>query len=89
MHDDRIWTAAELEALAPAERSRIVREGFVTDLSQVPPEFIERARAEFRALLEQSGFGRACWIPLLPGFGMAVGQKAFASSDAGAATSTS
>jgi SAM-dependent methyltransferase len=33
---------------------------------------------EFRALLGESGFARACWIPLLPGFGMAVGQKAFA-----------
>jgi SAM-dependent methyltransferase len=33
---------------------------------------------EFRDLLEASGFARVCWIPLLPGFGMAVGQKAFA-----------
>jgi ubiquinone/menaquinone biosynthesis C-methylase UbiE len=33
---------------------------------------------EFRAMLERAGFARACWIPLLPGFGLAVGQKAFA-----------
>jgi ubiquinone/menaquinone biosynthesis C-methylase UbiE len=32
--------------------------------------------AEFRALLTRAGFARACWIPLLPGFGLAVGQKA-------------
>jgi SAM-dependent methyltransferase len=32
---------------------------------------------EFRALLTKAGFARVCWIPLLPGFGMAVGQKAF------------
>jgi SAM-dependent methyltransferase len=32
---------------------------------------------EFRALLAGSGFARVCWIPLLPGFGLAVGQKAF------------
>ena len=32
---------------------------------------------EFRALLRRAGFARVCWIPLLPGFGMAVGQKAF------------
>src|SRR5919197_2108596 len=30
---------------------------------------------EFRALLEEAGFARTCWIPLLPGFGVAIGQK--------------
>jgi SAM-dependent methyltransferase len=30
---------------------------------------------EFRAMLEGAGFARACWIPLLPGFGLAVGQR--------------
>lgn len=32
---------------------------------------------EFRALLRRAGFARVCWVPLLPGFGMAVGQKSF------------
>jgi ubiquinone/menaquinone biosynthesis C-methylase UbiE len=32
---------------------------------------------EFRSLLDGAGFIRHCWIPLLPGFGLAVGQKAF------------
>jgi ubiquinone/menaquinone biosynthesis C-methylase UbiE len=32
---------------------------------------------EFRSLLGGAGFARHCWIPLLPGFGLAVGQKAF------------
>jgi SAM-dependent methyltransferase len=36
---------------------------------------------EFRALLEEAGFVRTCWIPLLPGFGMAVGQKALAAAE--------
>jgi SAM-dependent methyltransferase len=31
---------------------------------------------EFRALLDGAGFARTCWIPLLPGFGLAVGQAA-------------
>jgi ubiquinone/menaquinone biosynthesis C-methylase UbiE len=35
---------------------------------------------EFRALLDAAGFARVCWIPLLPGIGMAVGQKAFAAT---------
>jgi len=30
---------------------------------------------EFRVLLEAAGFVRTCWIPLLPGFGIAIGQK--------------
>jgi SAM-dependent methyltransferase len=30
---------------------------------------------EFRALLDAAGFARTCWIPLLPGFGIAIGQK--------------
>ena len=33
---------------------------------------------QFRALLARAGFERTCWIPLLPGFGLAVGQKALA-----------
>lgn len=32
---------------------------------------------EFTALLEGAAFAHACWVPLLPGLGMAVGQKAF------------
>ena len=31
---------------------------------------------EFRTLLAGAGFARVCWFPLLPGFGLAVGQKA-------------
>jgi SAM-dependent methyltransferase len=30
---------------------------------------------EFRTLLAEAGFARVCWFPLLPGFGLAVGQK--------------
>jgi len=44
---------------------------------------------EFRATLHAAGFARACWIPLLPGFGLAVGQKAFVADDARTAPSMS
>jgi hypothetical protein len=44
MADDRIWTAAELEALSPNERDEVVKSGFVTDLSQVSPDLLDRAR---------------------------------------------
>jgi ubiquinone/menaquinone biosynthesis C-methylase UbiE len=33
---------------------------------------------EFRTLLAEAGFARTAWVGLLPGFGLAVGQKAFA-----------
>ena len=44
MSADRIWTAAELEALTPNERDAIVRAGFVTDPHEIPVELTERAR---------------------------------------------
>ena len=34
-----------------------------------------RTPDEFRSLLSEAGFARTSWVPLLPGFGMAVGQK--------------
>ena len=37
---------------------------------------------EFRSLLRDAGYARVSWIPLLPGFGMAVGQRAFGRSPA-------
>ena len=44
----KIWTAAELEKLSPAERQRIFEESLVTDLSAVPPEFLEQVREDTR-----------------------------------------
>jgi ubiquinone/menaquinone biosynthesis C-methylase UbiE len=38
---------------------------------------------QFRELLEGAGFARTAWIDLLPGFGMAVGQKARGGARAG------
>ena len=55
MADERIWTAAELELLSPDERDRIVKEGIVTDLSQVSADLLARTRAKGRALLEERG----------------------------------
>ena len=53
MTDERVWTAAELEQLTPDERDRIVKEGMATDLSELPSDFLARARAKGRALLEE------------------------------------
>ena len=48
MADGKFWTAEELEKLSPAERTEIIRAGIVTDLDEVPPAFLERARANVR-----------------------------------------
>jgi hypothetical protein len=48
MPEEQLRSAAELEQLAPAERSQIVRDGTVTDLTQVPEAFLDRVRANVR-----------------------------------------
>ncbi len=55
MDEKRVRTAEELERLPLEERHRLAAEGIVTDLSQVPPEFLARARQRGRELLEQRG----------------------------------
>ena len=49
MAADRIWTAAELEAMTPNERDAVVRAGFVTDSATVSPELLARARRKAEA----------------------------------------
>ncbi|MGQ0433688.1 MAG: hypothetical protein ACT452_14915 [Microthrixaceae bacterium] len=44
MSCDRIWTAAELEAMTPNERDAVVRAGFVTDPAKVSADLLARAR---------------------------------------------
>lgn len=41
----KIWTAAELDELDPAKIDAIFQTSIVTDLDQVPPEFLARVRA--------------------------------------------
>jgi hypothetical protein len=43
--------AAEVERLTPDERQRLVNERTYTDLSQIPEDFVAKARAEGRRLL--------------------------------------
>ena len=46
--EKKIWKAAELEKMTPAERRKISRAAEITDLSKVPPEMLERARESAR-----------------------------------------
>lgn len=49
MDVDRIWSAAELEALTPDERAATIRAGFVTDADDVPAALVDRARQKVDA----------------------------------------
>jgi hypothetical protein len=42
--EQEVITAAELECMTPAEQDLVFAQSIVTDLSQVPPEFLARAR---------------------------------------------
>jgi len=55
MASDRTWTAAELELLTPDERDRVLKDGMVMDLSELPDDYVARIRAKGRALLEERG----------------------------------
>ncbi|MBW3536538.1 MAG: hypothetical protein KY395_02035 [Actinobacteria bacterium] len=53
--DDHVWTAEELERLRPQDRQRLLDERVVTDVTTLPPDFVERVRREGRELMEQRG----------------------------------
>jgi hypothetical protein len=57
--NDRIWTAAELEALSPEARSAVVRAGFVTDPAKISPSLMEKARAKADARIAATEGTRA------------------------------
>ena len=44
----KIWTARELSELSPAEQDEIFEASVVTDLADVPPEFLSRIRDRFK-----------------------------------------
>ena len=48
----RIWTAAELEQMTPAQRRSLFESSIVTDLDQAPAELVERTRARVESLIE-------------------------------------
>ena len=50
----RIWTAGELEQMSPAERKAIFDASIVTDLDQVPPEFLARVRARVEKIIAET-----------------------------------
>jgi hypothetical protein len=51
---ERIWTAAELEKLSPAEQDRLFAASIVTDLDAVPAEFVEQVRERVQHHVDES-----------------------------------
>jgi hypothetical protein len=50
----KIWTAAELEKMSPAERKAIFDASIVQDLADAPPEFVARVRARIERIIAES-----------------------------------
>ena len=50
----KVWTAAALEKLSPAEQDEIFAASLVTDLDELPPEFLARVRARVQERIDAS-----------------------------------
>ncbi len=42
----KVWTAAELDDMTPAEIDALFKSSIVTDLDEVPAEFLAKVRAD-------------------------------------------
>jgi hypothetical protein len=49
----KVWRAEELEQLTPAEQDALFETSIVTDLDDVPTQFLERVRARVEQRLVQ------------------------------------
>jgi hypothetical protein len=47
-------TAAELEQMTPAEQQAVFDASVVSDLSEVPPEFLSRVRSRLEQHIDQT-----------------------------------
>jgi hypothetical protein len=45
----KLWTAAELDEMTPAQVDALFRASIVKDLDDVPPAFLARVRADVEA----------------------------------------
>lgn len=48
----KIWTAAELDEMTPAEVDALFEASIVRDLDDVPPEFLARVRARVQERID-------------------------------------
>lgn len=50
----KFWTAAALEKLSPAEQDELFASSLVTDLDELPAEFVARVRARIQQRIDAS-----------------------------------
>lgn len=50
----KVWTAAELEAMSPAEVDALFEASIIRDLDDAPPELLARTRARILRRIEES-----------------------------------
>jgi hypothetical protein len=50
----KVWTAAELEQMTPAERQAIFDASIVSNLDDAPPELLARTRARIEHMIAES-----------------------------------
>ena len=50
----KIWIAAELEQMTPAERHEVFESSVVTDLDQAPAELLARTRARVDRMIAEA-----------------------------------
>ena len=50
----KVWTAAELEQLSPAERRAIFDASIISDLDDAPPELLARTRDRIERMIAES-----------------------------------
>ena len=51
---DKVWTAAELEGLTPAEQDELFAASLVRDPARMPPDFLERVRQRARQRIAEA-----------------------------------
>ncbi|MEZ5209219.1 MAG: hypothetical protein R2690_20120 [Acidimicrobiales bacterium] len=51
----KLWTAAELDEMTPAEVDQLFKASIVRDLDEVPPAFLARVRADVEAHIAATG----------------------------------
>lgn len=49
---EKVWTAAELDQMTPAQRTEIFNASVVTDLDEVPPAFLAQVRERAQARID-------------------------------------
>ena len=51
----KVWTAAELEQLTPAQRHELFEASIVLDLADAPVELLARTRAKVERMIAEAG----------------------------------